>query len=120
MISSAERTRVAKALEREVQEWVLRGFKPAYGKLTERFESHPRWRALQRAGTEPKKLIGELAKYDEAVASQAASLCEAAGWPVRSLEFQRAIDGALQHVQRGWRAYLQSQPPTSGTTDRAK
>src|SRR2546426_2463438 len=60
MISSAERTRVAKALEREVQEWVLRGFKPAYGKLTERFESHPRWRALQRAGTEPWLDTGDI------------------------------------------------------------
>lgn len=75
---------------------------------------------VQRAGADPKELTAELAKYDEAVAAQAASLCQAAGRDVRSIEFQRAIDGALHHVQRGWRAYLQSQPPTSGTTDRAK
>jgi len=60
---------------------------------------------LQRTGADPKKLMLELAKYDEAVAAQAASLCQSAGRDVRSAEFERAIKSALQHVQRGFAAY---------------
>ena len=65
---------------------------------------------IQRAGGDPGKLIAELAKYDEAVAAQAASLCQAAGRDVRSGEFAEPLKTALQHVQRGFAAYAKSLP----------
>lgn len=52
MISATEKTRIANALASEVRAWVLRGFEPRFGKLSDRFEANPRWQALQRAGTE--------------------------------------------------------------------
>ena len=58
----------------------------------------------------PKKLIAELAKYDEAVAAQVASLCQTAGRDVRSTEFEEALETALQHVRRGFAAYTATLP----------
>src|SRR5204863_4687225 len=68
---------------------------------------------VQRVGIDPRKLIGELARYDEAVAAQAASLWQAAGRDVRSAELQQALQGALQHVQRGFAAYQNTLSPAS-------
>jgi len=65
---------------------------------------------VKRAGSEPKKLIAELAKYDEAVATQVASLCQTAGRDVRSTEFEEALETALQHVRRGFAAYAATLP----------
>ena len=65
---------------------------------------------VKRAGSEPKKLIAELAKYDEAVAAQVASLCQTAGRDVRSTEFEEALETALQHVRRGFAAYTATLP----------
>jgi hypothetical protein len=65
---------------------------------------------IQRVGADTGKLIAELAKYDEAVAAQAASLCQAAGRDVRSGEFAEPLKTALQHVQRGFAAYAKSLP----------
>jgi len=65
---------------------------------------------IQQVGVDPGKLIAALAKYDEAVAAQAASWCQAAGRDVRSGEFAEALKSALQHVQRGFAAYAKSQP----------
>ena len=65
---------------------------------------------VKRAGSEPKKLIAELAKYDEAVAAQVASLCQTAGRDVRSTEFEEALETALQHVRRGFAAYAATLP----------
>jgi hypothetical protein len=65
---------------------------------------------IQRIGADPGRLIAELAKYDEAVAAQAASLCQAAGRDVRSVEFTEPLKTALQHVQRGFAAYAKSLP----------
>jgi hypothetical protein len=65
---------------------------------------------VQRAGTDPAKLISELAKFDEAVATQAASLCQAAGRDVRSPEFEEALKKALPHVRRGFAAYAATLP----------
>ena len=65
---------------------------------------------IQRVGTDPGKLIAELAKYDEAVAAQAASLCQAAGRDVRSDEFTERLKSSLQHVQRGFNAFTKSLP----------
>jgi hypothetical protein len=55
-------------------------------------------------------LIAELAKYDEAVAAQTASLCQAVGRDVRSGEFAELLKTALPHVQRGFAAYAKSLP----------
>ena len=65
---------------------------------------------IQRVGADPGKLIAELAKYDQAVAAQAASLCQAAGRDVRSGEFAEPLKNSLQHVQRGFAAYAKSLP----------
>jgi hypothetical protein len=65
---------------------------------------------VQRTGADPGKLIVELAKFDEAVAIQAASLCQSAGSDVRSGEFAEQLKTALQQVQRGFAAYVRSLP----------
>jgi len=65
---------------------------------------------VRLAGADPGKLIAELAKYDEAVATQAASLCQAAGRDVRSAEFAEPLKTALRHVQRGFAAYAKGLP----------
>jgi hypothetical protein len=65
---------------------------------------------VQRTGADPGKLLVELAKFDEAVAIQAASLCQSAGRDVRSREFAEALKTALQHVQRGFAAYAGTLP----------
>jgi transaldolase len=52
MITSANASRIAAALEGEVRAWVLQGFAPRYGQLAERFDSHPRFAALRQLGTE--------------------------------------------------------------------
>ncbi len=63
---------------------------------------------VRRVGGDFGKLIAELAKYDEAVAAQAASLCQAAGRDVRSAEFAERLKNALPQVQRGFAAYQNS------------
>ncbi|PYK99430.1 MAG: hypothetical protein DME19_08630 [Verrucomicrobia bacterium] len=64
---------------------------------------------VKRVGVDPKKLVAELAKYDESVAAQAASLCQATGRDVRSAEVEEALKTALQHVKRGFAAYANTQ-----------
>lgn len=63
---------------------------------------------VAKAGNDLSKLISELAKYDEAVAAQTASLCQAAGRKLRGQEFEAALKKALPHVQRGFAAYVQT------------
>jgi hypothetical protein len=65
---------------------------------------------IKRTGSEPKSLVAELAKYDEAVAAQAASLCQASGRDARSAEFEQTLKSALPHVQRGFAAYVATLP----------
>ncbi len=60
---------------------------------------------VKRHGTDAAKLFPALAAYDEAVASQAASLCHAAGKDIRSFEFMHAMRGATRAVQHGWVNY---------------
>lgn len=60
---------------------------------------------VKRHGTDAVKLFPALAAYDEAVASQAASLCQAAGKDIRALEFMHAMRGATRAVQHGWVNY---------------
>src|SRR5437667_5894727 len=65
---------------------------------------------VRRVGTDPGKVLAELARYDEAVAAQAASLCQTAGHDVRSDEFTERLKTSLQHVQRGFAAYAKTLP----------
>jgi hypothetical protein len=52
----------------------------------------------------------ELSHYDEAVATQAASLLRTAGIDVRTLEVQRALQNAAEPVRRGFAAYAAARP----------
>jgi hypothetical protein len=65
---------------------------------------------IERVGGDSGKLIAGLAKFDEAVAAQAAGLCQAAGRDVRSDEFAVPLKTSLQHVQRGFAAYAKTLP----------
>ena len=57
-------------------------------------------------GTDPAKLLAELASFDEAVAAQAASIGRASGLDLRSAGFQQLLATAPQHVQKGFAAFL--------------
>ena len=55
-------------------------------------------------------MVIELGHYDEAVATQAASLLRTAGIDVRTLEVQRAVQNAAAPVRRGFAAYAAARP----------
>jgi hypothetical protein len=55
-------------------------------------------------------LIPALAKYDEAIAAQAASLCQAAGRDVRDAEFDRLLAVAPAAVGRGFATFAATLP----------
>lgn len=61
---------------------------------------------LERAGTEPAPLIAALNDYDEAVATQAASLLAAAGLDLHSDAFAKALATAPAATRGGFQAYL--------------
>lgn len=63
-------------------------------------------RLVERHGTDPAKLLPALAPFDEAVASQAASLMHAAGANLRTLP----LDGLPPAVAQGIRAYVGTLP----------
>ncbi len=58
-------------------------------------------------GTDPARVIPALDRFDEAVASQAAGLLQAAGRDVRDLDLKSAADS----VKRGFAAYAATLPP---------
>ncbi|MEK7676613.1 MAG: CehA/McbA family metallohydrolase, partial [Verrucomicrobiota bacterium] len=60
---------------------------------------------LQRTGADPAQVLPALASHDEAVAAQAASLCQAEGCDIRSPEFNRLLENASPAVQRGFAAF---------------
>jgi len=60
---------------------------------------------LARHGSEPAQLIPALSAFDEAVASQAASLCAAAGRVPDEPAFARALVAAAPQVKRGFTAF---------------
>jgi len=62
-------------------------------------------RVIERTGTDPEKLLPALAGYDEAVAAQAAGLCQTAGRDVQALEFTSGLKTAGESVQLGFAAY---------------
>lgn len=61
---------------------------------------------IQQNGMEPAKLLPALAVFDEAVATQAASLCHSAGKDVRDAEFARSLQQSPAAVQRGFAAFF--------------
>ncbi|MFI5455523.1 MAG: CehA/McbA family metallohydrolase [Isosphaerales bacterium] len=62
-------------------------------------------RMIERVGTQAARLLPALESYDEAVAAQAAGLCQAAGRDVRGPEFARLLRTAAGPVQRGFAAF---------------
>jgi hypothetical protein len=68
-------------------------------------------RQVERAGTATGRLLRALDSFDEAVAAQAAGLCDAAGENIRAPDFTRALATASQPVQRGFAAFAATLPP---------
>jgi hypothetical protein len=67
----------------------------------------PRARAeaiAARHGTDPEALIRALAGCDEATATQAADICQAAGRDIRDARFVRHLNEAPDPIQRGFAA----------------
>ena len=60
---------------------------------------------IERVGNEPSKLLAALAKYDSAVAAQAANLCQAAGRDVRKPEFATLLANSAEAVRHGFEAF---------------
>jgi hypothetical protein len=65
---------------------------------------------IGREGTDPARLIPALTGYDEAVAAQAAGLCQAAGHDVRRGEFPRRLAKASEPVRRGFARFAATLP----------
>ena len=66
---------------------------------------------IERTGPDPAKLLPALATFDEVVAAQAASLCQAAGRDIRGLEFQHLLKTATEATQRGFAAFIKTPRP---------
>ncbi|MBI4327756.1 MAG: PHP domain-containing protein [Chloroflexi bacterium] len=66
---------------------------------------------LQRTGVDPAQLLPALASFDEAVAAQSASLCQAGGRDIRSPEFNRLLGTASPAVQQGFAAFAGTLQP---------
>jgi len=60
---------------------------------------------LKRIGVDPTKLLPAMVSFDEAVAAQAASLCEAAGANLDSDRWRQALNVASPAVRRGFQCY---------------
>jgi hypothetical protein len=63
---------------------------------------------IKRSGLDPTKLLAALETYDQAVATQAASLCHAAGQDLRSTKFLEALKAAPKSVQAGFDSFANS------------
>ncbi|PYV86313.1 MAG: hypothetical protein DMG05_20095 [Acidobacteria bacterium] len=63
---------------------------------------------IERASPDPAKLFPALTTFDEAVAAQAASLCQEAGRDIRGLEFQGQLKTATESTQRGFKTFIQT------------
>jgi len=63
---------------------------------------------VSRAGPDPAKLIPLLDSFDQAVATQVASLCHAAGRDGRNAEWKRLLKSAPGHIRDGFEAFLKS------------
>ena len=60
---------------------------------------------VEHHGKNPPALLSELARFDEATAAQAASLCVAVGMDINSDSFRRALGSAAESVRRGFESF---------------
>jgi hypothetical protein len=72
-------------------------------------------RVIEHAGTEAMRILPALAAFDEAIAAQAAGLCDSAGRDVREMEFERSLKTAPEPVRRGFAAFASTLPPPPRT-----
>lgn len=63
---------------------------------------------VARVGLAPEALLPALDPFDEAVAAQAAELCQAEGRDVRAPDFARRLAGASEPVRRGFAAFART------------
>ena len=68
---------------------------------------------VARVGLAPQALLPALGAYDEAIAAQAAGLCQAADRDVRDAEFARLLATASEPVRRGFAAFAATLPKES-------
>ncbi len=66
---------------------------------------------FKKVGADTTAFINELAGYDQAVAAQAAGLCQAAHRDVRSAAFEEALKTAPAAVQAGFADFAETLPP---------
>jgi hypothetical protein len=59
--------------------------------------------------TNPQRILPALARFDEATAAQAASLCMDAGMDINSDSFRRALGSATESVRRGFESFAATQ-----------
>jgi hypothetical protein len=70
---------------------------------------------IARTGTDPVALLPALATVDEALAAQAAELCQASGRNIRDREFARRLAQAPDRVRRGFAAFASTLAPLDAT-----
>ena len=63
---------------------------------------------VERVGTDPATFIPVLTNFDEAVAVQVASLCQASGKDVRAPEFTDRLRQGPRHVQSAFAAFAKT------------
>jgi hypothetical protein len=63
---------------------------------------------LEIFGAEPNALVRALGAYDQAIAAQAAAMCLAPGQKTWDADFTRVLQGAPEHVRRGFDAVIQA------------
>jgi hypothetical protein len=68
---------------------------------------------VARVGLAPQALLRALGSYDEAIAAQAAGLCQAADHDVRNAEFTRLLATASEPVRRGFAEFAATLPNVS-------
>jgi hypothetical protein len=61
---------------------------------------------IQRHSSDPAQLLPALRLHDEAVAAQAASLCQAAGRQVRGPEFVNLLARSPEPIQQGFKKFI--------------
>jgi hypothetical protein len=65
---------------------------------------------LSRFGSDPARFLLELAKYDEAICVQAASLCQSAGRDIRAEEFVFGLKTSSDSVRHAFARYTATLP----------
>jgi hypothetical protein len=71
---------------------------------------------VEKAGTDPARVVPALKGFDRAVAVQVAALCRAAGIDIRSAEFKSRLEGcSWRPAEEGFAAYIQTLAPGTAT-----